>query len=114
MIRDIASEMLQTFDCEVKTAVDGEEAVAMYKEAMASDAPFDLVIMDMTVPGGMGGVEALKNILAFDPGVKAVVSSGYAEDAILGNFADYGFKDILSKPYTLERLREMLNRVLHV
>ncbi len=114
MIRNIASEMLQAFDCEVKTAADGKEAVAMYKEAMASGAPFGLVIMDMTVPGGMGGVEALKEILAFDPGVRAVVSSGYTENAILGNFANYGFKDILSKPYTLERLRAVLNRVLQV
>ncbi len=112
IIRNVISDMLIKCGCEVKTAADGKAAVEMYRAAMASGAPFDMIIMDVTVPGGMGGMEAVKEILAFDPRVRAVVSSGYADNVALGKYEEYGFIDILSKPYTLDRLYTVLNRVL--
>lgn len=112
MIRNVASDMLKTCGCKVETTADGRETVKLYREAMDTGNAFDMVIMDMTVPGGMGGVEAVQEILAIDPEARVVVSSGYADNAALGNYADYGFMDILSKPYTLARLRNVLHRVL--
>ncbi len=112
MVRMVASDMLKTCGCRVEITADGRETVKLYREAMDAGDPFDMVIMDMTVPGGMGGVEAVQEILAIDPEARAVVSSGYADNAALGNYADYGFMDILPKPYTLARLRNVLHRVL--
>ena len=85
---------------------------AMYRQAMADGAPFDVVIMDLTVPGGIGGKDAIKALLAMDPQAKAIVSSGYADDPVMANYADYGFKDIAIKPYTPNELRTVLARVL--
>ena len=68
--------------------------------------------MDLTVPGGMGGQEAMKNLLKFDSKVRAIVSSGYAVDPVMANYSDYGFKGIAPKPYTARELREVLSRVL--
>ncbi|MCD4721160.1 MAG: cache domain-containing protein [Desulfobacula sp.] len=112
MICDVASKMLEKSGYEVKAVEDGRQAIVMYQQALASKRPFDVVIMDLTIPGGMGGEEAIREILAFDPEVKAIVSSGYADDRIMANYAEYGFKDIVSKPYSICQLREVLNRVL--
>ncbi|MFA5205132.1 MAG: response regulator [Lentisphaeria bacterium] len=105
-------KMLTRCGFSVATAPDGREAVALYQEAMAAGTPFDAVIMDLTVPGGMGGKEAIKDLLAVDPHVNAIVSSGYADDPVMANYADYGFKGIAAKPYTPGELRTVLARIL--
>ena len=112
MIRGVAGRMLHTLGCEVRCAADGAEAVAMYREHMDRGEGFAVVVMDLTVPGGMGGREALAELRALDPDVRAVVSSGYANDPILSRFRDYGFCGVLTKPFALQDLRRVLWQVL--
>jgi DNA-binding NarL/FixJ family response regulator len=76
----------------------------VYREALDSDAPFDVVILDLTVPGRMGGKETIGKLLEIDPGVKAIVSSGYSNDPIMAEFSKYGFSAVVPKPYSLESL----------
>jgi len=112
MIRETATEMLKEDGFIVETAMDGEQAVAMYKKSMDTGEPFDLVIMDLTIPGGIGGKEAINDILKIDPNARVIVSSGYADDPVLANYAEFGFKGIAAKPYTMKKLRSAVSRVL--
>ncbi len=104
--------MLQNLGYVVETSRDGREAVRRYAEAAEQGEPFDLVIMDATVPGGMGGREAVKEILRIDPGVRVVLTSGYASDMLLVQHREHGFADVIQKPYTVESLGAVLRRVL--
>ncbi|WP_051305411.1 isochorismatase family protein [Desulfogranum mediterraneum] len=113
MIRETSVNMLQLMGFEVESAVDGNQLIEMYKQEMDMGESFDVVIMDLTVPGGLGGKEAIKEILEIDPEVRAIVSSGYANDPVMANYSEYGFKDIVAKPYTISDLSEVLNRVLN-
>jgi len=111
LIRSLAREQLGELGNEVEVAVNGEEVLARYQEAAASQ-PFDLVILDLTVRGGMGGLETLRNLKEIDPGVQAVVSSGYSEDAAVANYLEHGFKAFLKKPYKIQELRNVIHSVL--
>lgn len=111
-IREIISELLEKAGFSVETVEDGQQAIDRYSEKMAAGKPFDAVIMDLTIPGGMGGKEAVKSILAIDPRANVVVSSGYADDPIVANYTDYGFKGTAIKPYSINTLRETLVSVL--
>ncbi|MCX7002683.1 MAG: ATP-binding protein, partial [bacterium] len=111
-VRKIIMLVLKSCGFTAATASGGHEAIALYRQALEAGAPFDAVIMDLTIPGGMGGEEAIKNLLAFDPHAKVIVSSGYTDDPVMANFADYGFKGIVAKPYTKKELRDVLARVL--
>ncbi len=91
---------------------DGALAVARYRAALDAGEPFTLVVLDLTVPGGMGGKEAARRLLALNPEVKMIVSSGYSNDPIMANFADFGFRGVLTKPYTVLRLGKILDDVL--
>ena len=93
-------------------AKDGAEAIRMYREAKESEKPYDVVILDLTVPGGMGGKEAIKKLLEIDPEVKAIVSSGYSDDPVLSNFQEYGFKGVMPKPFESRSLGKVLHEVL--
>jgi CheY-like chemotaxis protein len=75
-------------------------------------APFDAVIMDLTVPGGMGGREAMERLLEIDPTVTAIVSSGYSNDPVMANYREYGFQAVLTKPYQLHDLEQVVRRVV--
>ena len=97
---------------EVEAARDGAEAIELYKKAFDSTKSFDAIIMDLTIPGGMGGKEAVKKLLEIDPKAKAIVSSGYANDPILSDFKEYGFRDVLNKPYEIDELNEILQKVI--
>ncbi len=112
MIRDVAGEMLARLGYEVEFAAKGEEAVACYAAARQSERPFDAVIMDLTIPGGMGGREAIQKLREIDPGVKAIVSSGYSNDPIMARFREAGFRGVVSKPYTVTSLSEAVKKVL--
>jgi len=93
-------------------AADGAEAVRMYEEAMASGRKYEVVLMDLTVPGGIGGREAMERLKRIDPGVCAIVSSGYSHDPVLANYRTHGFQAILPKPYGLEQLTKVMTDVL--
>ncbi|MFZ2197901.1 MAG: response regulator, partial [Thermodesulfovibrionales bacterium] len=88
------------------------KAIDKYRESMRSGKKFDIVIMDLTVRGGMGGGKAIKELLAIDPDIKAIVSSGYSDDVAMSEYITYGFKARLSKPYRLEDLRDALSSLM--
>ncbi len=112
MVRDLAGVILRSLGCTVQCAEDGQAMLKMYREAKDSGEPYDLVIMDLTVPGGMGGKEAIKELLSFDPGAKAIVSSGYSNDPIMAECLRYGFTAILVKPYRIKEMFEALRKTL--
>ena len=111
-IRMVTPHWLKRLGCLVETAADGQQAIEMYKQAMNSGAPFDVMILDLTIPGGIGGQEVLKEIQAIDPHAKAIVSSGYAEDTVMSNYVSWGFKGILAKPYSESQLGALVKQVV--
>ena len=113
-VLDVAREMLESFGYSVTVACDGAEAIAIYRQAMASGEPLDSVLMDLTVPGGMGGQEAIKKLLEIDPDVKAIVCSGYSNDLIMSSYRDYGFRGVIRKPYSLKQLSDTISDVLSI
>lgn len=112
IIQDVLSNMLDFLGYEVEIANDGIQAMEKYKQAMESGRIFDMVIMDLTIPGGIGGKEAIKEFITIDPNVKAIVSSGYSNDPAVTNFKDYGFKGAVSKPFKIEELKKVLEKLL--
>lgn len=112
MIRDLAVEMLVELGYYVETCRDGKEAVSRYKAAKKADKPFSAVVMDLTIPGGMGGQEAARRILTFDPNACLIVSSGYSNDPVMADYKAYGFCDSVNKPYKVAELARLLNRNL--
>ena len=111
-VSNTISKMLQLLGHEVKTAPHGRAAIHIYKQAIELGQRFDVVILDLTIPGGMGGRETIAKLLELDPDVKAIVSSGYSNDPVVANYRDYGFTTVVSKPYLLEELREALESVM--
>lgn len=112
-VREVAGEMLSFLGYAVEFASDGEEAIEHYKQAQSQRNPFVAVIMDLTVRGAMGGSEAVQELLKIDPDVKAIVSSGYANDTVLADYKEHGFVGMVAKPYKLEELGEVLYKVMY-
>lgn len=112
VIRDILSQMLTKIGYEVITTADGGEAIESFIKAKESGFPFDAVIMDLTIPGKIGGIEAIAKLREIDPDVKAIVSSGYSNDPVMSNFKEYGFTGVIAKPYRPQELREILQSIL--
>jgi PAS domain S-box-containing protein len=112
MIREITGELLQNLGYHVEFAKNGSEAIDLYRSAQDLGKPFDAVILDLTVPGGMGGKETISELLAIDTNVKAIVSSGYSNDPIVAEFEKYGFRGVIIKPYHLTELSQTLQDVL--
>lgn len=111
-VREVARGMLETLGYSVTLAKDGTEAIENYKVAMSSGVPFDSVLMDLTIPGGMGGMEAVKRILEIDSKVKAIVCSGYSNDTVMANPNSFGFCAVVPKPYSLKQLGGTISDVL--
>jgi PAS domain S-box-containing protein len=111
-IRDLALAMLKKMGYDVALARDGQTAVTMYREAFKTENAFDAVILDLTVPGGLGGQEALHQLQALDPDVRAIVSSGYSNDPVMANHAHYGFSGAVKKPYLIQEMSRVLNEVI--
>ncbi|MEE3262796.1 MAG: response regulator [Candidatus Latescibacterota bacterium] len=91
-------------------AAEGSEAVAKYRSALEEGEEFDIVIMDLTIPGGMGGREALGHLLDIDEYTCAIVSSGYSDDPVMADYANHGFADVVAKPYDIVELSHILDR----
>jgi len=107
-----ARRMLDSLGYEVELAADGSAALEMYRKARDAGRPFDLLIMDLTIPGGLGGKETIRRLLELDPLAKAVVSSGYSNDPVMADHRTYGFVGVLAKPYQIAELSEVLHRTL--
>jgi len=114
IIRDVATSMLNLLGYNVELAVNGEEAIEKYKAFMEKGKKFDLVIMDLTVPGGIGGKEAIKEMKKIDSSIKAIVSSGYSTDPIMSNYKKYGFEGKLLKPFQLSEVEEEIEKILNI
>jgi PAS domain S-box-containing protein len=112
MILDLSTEMIKSFGYTVDTSSDGKEAIEKYISAKKCGKPFDVVIMDLTIPGGMGGKETMHKLLAIDPEAIVIVSSGYSTDPVIANYSDYGFKSRLVKPFQMVDLKKELSRLL--
>jgi PAS domain S-box-containing protein len=112
-IRELLQELLQQEGYRPDCVADGAAAIQAYRQALKEGAPYGCVIMDLTIPGGMGGKEAISQLRMFDPGVRAIVSSGYSNDPVMAEFSAHGFKDRLAKPYLLEDLVAVLKQVLN-
>jgi CheY-like chemotaxis protein len=112
IVRYVAGGILEETGYEVAYAENGEEAIRLYQEAMAAGHSFDVVLMDLTVPGGMGGKECIHRIREIDPDVKAIVSSGYAEDPVMAEYRDHGFSEVVPKPYKMAGLCAAVHRLV--
>ncbi len=111
-VRETTGNVLTKLGYTVDYAVDGMEAIDRYRAAMQAGNVYDLVIMDLTIPGGMGGNEAIKTLREVDPKIKAIVSSGYSNDPIMSDFRKYGFAGVVTKPYRLRDLSEEVHRII--
>lgn len=107
-VRDVLTQLIARLGYQVTAVADGAAVVERYVEARRAGAPFHLVVLDLNVVGGMGGEETLRHLRALDPGVRAVVSSGYSDNAIMAEYLAHGFKGVVAKPYTINQLAEAL------
>lgn len=108
IVRDVAGTMLTSLGYKVDFVADGERAITRYTEGIKANKKYDFVIMDLTIPGGMGGKEAMTHLLQLDPEIVAIVSSGYANDPVMANYKDHGFVALLPKPFSLEELSSVV------
>ena len=111
-IRSLAVRLLGHLGYDAQAVADGLEAITAYAAARETGQPYDAVIMHLTIPGGVGGRETVGLLCEIDPDVRAIVSSGYATDPVMANFADYGFRAVLTKPYRLDDVASVLAEVL--
>ena len=111
-LREVMGSMLDHFGYEVAFASNGHQAIDAYQRAKTTAQPFDVIILDLTIPGGMGAKETIAQLLTLDPDVRAVVVSGYANDSIMGEFRQYGFCGCIAKPYQGNELHRILQEVL--
>ena len=112
MIRDVSAEMLDLLGCETVCAPEGGEAIELFRQAREQGRPFDAVILDLTVAEGMGGLETMERLLEVDPGVRAIVSSGYSQNPIMSDYARYGFSAVIAKPYRVAEFGSVVKSVL--
>jgi PAS domain S-box-containing protein len=111
LILELAEVLLRQLGYDVVQAKDGHEAIECYRQAQATAQPFSAVIMDLTIPGGMGGKDAVRRLREIDPDVKAIVSSGYSNDPVMAKHREFGFSGVVIKPYQIEDLARALNQI---
>lgn len=113
IIRKTISRLLVKLGYEVESARNGEETLEIYKKALDTRNVFDVIIMDLTIKEGMGGIETIQKLLEMAPEVKVILSSGHFNDEIMVNYRQYGFYDVITKPYEIEDLCDVLDRAIH-
>ncbi|MCF2139629.1 MAG: response regulator [Candidatus Lokiarchaeota archaeon] len=111
-IRTTLSKILTKWGCTISIANDGHEAIKLFQEAWIEKKPFQLVILDLTIPGGMGGRETLPYLREIDPNIIAIVASGYSNEKILSRYLEYGFNEVLQKPFTMTELRKTIQNAI--
>lgn len=114
LVRSLITRNLSSHGFEVGESAEGSETVRLYQEAMQEGHPYDLVVLDLSIPNGMGGVRAMEKLRAFDPNVLAIVSSGYSDDPVMAKPAAYGFAAVLPKPYEPIDLLKLVKNVLAI
>ncbi len=112
-LQDVYKRLLEKLGYSPVVVADGEAALAGYRRALQEGRPFDAVIMDLTIPGGMGGKEAIRHLLDLDPQAVAIIASGYSRDPVIARFREFGFRDVIEKPFSNQRLSEVLWRAVH-
>ncbi len=112
IILEMAEKTLKFLGYNVDLAKNGYSAIEKYEKAKNENNPYDCVILDLTIPGSLGGKETIKHLLTLDPKIKAIVTSGYSNDRVLSNFKNYGFKGVVIKPFTIKKFSEILNSIL--
>lgn len=111
-IREVAGQMLSSLGYDVTVACDGQEAIRIYKDALESQCCFSAVILDLTVPGAMGGRETIQRLKAMHPAAKAIVISGYSNSDVMKEYRKWGFDGVINKPFGISDLSQTLNSVL--
>lgn len=112
LLQDVYQRLLRQLGYTPVIVSGGEEALEAYRRARERGEPFAALIMDLTIPGGLGGKETIKRLLAMDPNAVAIIASGYSNDPVMARYAEYGFKDVVRKPFSAQRLSEVLSKVL--
>jgi two-component system cell cycle sensor histidine kinase/response regulator CckA len=112
VVRKVCGRMLELFGYEVVVVEDGKEVVEKYKEALDANKGFDVVILDLTIHGGIGGRRTITELKKIDSDVKAILSSGYSNDPVMDDFESYGFKGVIKKPYKCEELARALGKLI--
>lgn len=112
VILDVTNEVLKFLGYDVMFARDGTSAIEMFRQEKAKGSPFDLVILDLSIPEGMGGKETFEKIHASDPAAKIVISSGFTNDPMLTNYAAYGLSGVLAKPYRITEVKALLESMI--
>ena len=113
-IRELVNEILNQEMYNVLLCKNGEEALEAFNKKHNTKDEFDFVLLDLTIPGGMGGLETLKRLSKIDPNIKAIVASGYADDSVLANFRDHGFIGMVKKPFCAKDLLKTIEEVKHI
>ncbi len=111
-LQDVYKRLLERLGYSPVIVGEGSEALASYRQARQEGRPFAAVIMDLTIPGGMGGKEAIRHLLELDPQAVAIIASGYSRDPVMARFREFGFKDVIEKPFSNQRLSEALWRAV--
>jgi PAS domain S-box-containing protein len=112
-VRDVTGEILVQLGYEVQLVKDGDEAIEAYCKALEEGMSFDAVILDLTIPGGTGGDEAILRLLEIDPNVKGILSSGYADNNVMNDFREFGFKGAIAKPFKFDELASVVASIVH-
>lgn len=112
IVREVAVQMLSVLGYQVEESKSGEETIDLYLKARDAGQPYDAIIMDLTIPGGMGGKETIAKLREIDSSVKAIVSSGYANDPIMAEYEKFGFNGVVPKPYGVQELSNIVQKVL--
>lgn len=112
IILEVTHEVLNFLNYDGMFASDGQTAIDLYKKEKNTGAPFDIVILDLSVQTGMGGKETIEELRKFDPAVKGIVSTGFVNDPVVENFSQYGFSGKLTKPYKISDLKNILEQLM--
>ncbi len=112
LVQKVAEEMFKGLNFKVDLTKNGEEALEKFKESIINGKQYDIVLLDLTIPGGMGGEKTISKILELDPEVYAIATSGYSSDPVMANYKQYGFKEILKKPYSIEEVKKLVGNFL--